>query len=75
MNGTRLFGTPLGSSPISADGCAPIGLKYLSAIPLMQPSLWTPGVTSFPKRAYAFTESLRMSSQICLVLPYGDVAG
>ena len=25
--GTRLLGTPRGNSPISADGCAPIGLK------------------------------------------------
>ena len=27
MKGTRLLGTPRGSSPIRADGCAPIGLK------------------------------------------------
>ena len=55
MNGTRLFGTPRGSSPISADGCAPTGLKYLSAIPL-----------TFE---YAFTESRRISSHICFVFP------
>ena len=30
INGTKLFGTPLGSSPIKALSCAPIGLKYLS---------------------------------------------
>ena len=27
MNGTRFPGTPLGSSPINAEGWAPIGLK------------------------------------------------
>lgn len=33
MKGTRLLGTPRGSSPMSAEGCAPIGLKYRSAMP------------------------------------------
>jgi len=28
-------GTPLGNSPIRAEGCAPIGLKYLNEIALM----------------------------------------
>ena len=31
MNGMRLLGTPCGSSPISPDGWAPTGLKYLSS--------------------------------------------
>jgi len=27
IKGTKFCGTPIGNSPISADGCAPIGLK------------------------------------------------
>ena len=32
INGTRLLGTPNGNSPINADSCAPIGLKYRRAM-------------------------------------------
>ena len=32
INKIRLFGIPFGFSPISPDGCAPIGLKYRSSI-------------------------------------------
>jgi len=32
--GTKLSGGPMGNSPISAEGCAPIGLKYRKEIAL-----------------------------------------
>ena len=32
MNGTKFWGVPKGNSPILDESCAPIGLKYLSAI-------------------------------------------
>jgi len=35
MKGTRLLGIPVGSSPISAEGWAPTGLKYLRDIALI----------------------------------------
>src|SRR5574344_454235 len=59
-NGTKLLGTPFGNSPIIADGCAPIGLKYRSKIA--------------EKSWYETIASRIMSSHICLVFPYGEVA-
>jgi hypothetical protein len=38
--GMRLLGTPLGNSPIRAEGWAPMGLKYLSTMLLMGAPLW-----------------------------------
>jgi hypothetical protein len=32
IKGIKFSGFPIGSSPISIDGCAPIGLKYLKEI-------------------------------------------
>ena len=32
IKGTRFWGTPIGSSPMLDDWCAPIGLKYLNEI-------------------------------------------
>jgi hypothetical protein len=29
IKGTKLVGIPNGNSPISPEGCAPMGLKYL----------------------------------------------
>ena len=59
MKGTKLSGTPLGSSPISPDSCAPTGLKYLRMI------------EGF---LLMVANSLIIFSQICFVSAYGDSA-
>ena len=52
--GTRLLGIPRGSSPILAEGWAPIGLKYLNN----DTFFW-----------WAAAKSFKISSAICLVRP------
>src|SRR5574344_866750 len=57
----RFIGTPLGSSPMMAVGCEPMGLKYLSRMALMGAPL--------------LISSRMISSFTCFVLPYGLSAG
>src|SRR5690606_1374589 len=59
INGTKFCGTPKGSSPIFADSCAPMGLKYRKAIAF---------------KSDIFVVSKIISSLICLVFPYGELA-
>ena len=53
--GIRFIGTPIGNSPINADGWAPIGLKYLKMTAFTAAPLWM--------------KSCMISSLICFVLP------
>src|SRR5690349_8917664 len=57
--GTRFCGLPNGNSPISAEGCAPTGLKYLNKI---------------ESHSACFEKSFTICSPICFVAPYGDSA-
>ena len=52
---------PLGNSPMRAEGCAPIGLKYLKEIAF--------------KFISDIVVSFIIVSPICFVFPYGEVAG
>merc|ERR1719354_421837 len=57
--GIRLLGIPKGSSPISPEGWAPAGLKYLSKV--------------IDQLEFEFAKSIIILSTVSFVVPYGFV--